>query len=59
MGPLVFGPKRYVDPAINLKEIPEINLFLLTHNHYDHLDTRTLKKIKNKKNIFHIVKIIK
>ena len=30
MGPLIFGPKRYVDPAINLKEIPEINLLLLT-----------------------------
>ena len=35
MGPLIFGPKRYVDPAVDLKEIPEVNLFLLTHNHYD------------------------
>ena len=31
MGPLIFGPKRFVDPAIALKEIPEVNLFLLTH----------------------------
>ena len=23
MGPLIFGPKRFVDPAINLKELPE------------------------------------
>ena len=45
MGPLIFGPKRYVDPAVDLKEIPEVNLFLLTHNHYDHLDYKTNKKI--------------
>ena len=49
MGPLIFGPKRYVDPAIHLKEIPEVNLFLLTHNHYDHLDYRTIKKFPYKK----------
>ena len=49
MGPLVFGPKRYVDPAINLKEIPEVNLFLLTHNHYDHLSTRTIQRFPYKK----------
>ena len=48
-GPLIFGPKRYVDPAIDLKEIPEVNLFLLTHNHYDHLDYRTIKKFPYKK----------
>ena len=48
-GPLIFGPKRYVDPAISLKEIPEVNLFLLTHNHYDHLDYRTMKKFPYKK----------
>ena len=49
IGPLIFGPKRYVDPAINLNEIPEVNLFLLTHNHYDHLDYRTIKKFPYKK----------
>ena len=48
-GPLIFGPKRYVDPAINLEQIPEVNLFLLTHNHYDHLDYRTIKKFPYKK----------
>jgi len=49
MGPWIFGPKRYVDPAVDLNEIPEINLFLLTHNHYDHLDYRTIKKFPYKK----------
>ena len=49
MGPLIFGPKRFVDPAINLNEIPEIDLFLLTHNHYDHLSPRTINRFPFKK----------
>ncbi len=49
MGPLIFGPKRFVDPAINLEELPEVNLFLLTHNHYDHLSTRTIQRFPYKK----------
>ena len=49
MGPLIFGPKRYVDPAVTLKELPEVNLFLLTHNHYDHLSTRTIQRFPYKK----------
>ena len=47
-GPLIFGPKRYVDPAINLNEIPEVNLFLLTHNHYDHQDISTIRSFPYK-----------
>ena len=49
MGPLIFGPKRFVDPAINLNELPKIDLFLLTHNHYDHLSTRTINRFPHKK----------
>ena len=48
-GPLIFGPKRYVEPAIKLNEIPNVDLFLLTHNHYDHLDMSTIRKFPNKK----------
>jgi len=48
MGPWIFGPKRYVDPAVDLKEIPEVYLVLLTHNHYDHLDYKTIKKFPYK-----------
>ena len=42
-GPLIFGPKRYVEPALQLKEIPKIDVFLLTHNHYDHQDMSTIR----------------
>ena len=37
-GPLIFGPDRFTEPALKLNEIPKIDLFLLTHNHYDHQD---------------------
>ena len=43
-GPLIFGPKRFTDPALKLSQLPEINLFLLTHNHYDHQDMMTIRK---------------
>ncbi len=48
-GPLIFGPKRYVPPALNLNQIPEIDLFLLTHNHYDHQDMKTIRRFPFKK----------
>ena len=47
-GPLIFGPKRYVDPAINLSEVPKTDVFLLTHNHYDHLDINAVRNFPHK-----------
>jgi len=47
-GPLIFGPKRFTEPALKLNEIPKINLFLLTHNHYDHQDMTTIRKFPYK-----------
>ena len=43
-GPLIFGPDRFTKPALNLNEIPKTDLFLLTHNHYDHLDKSTIRR---------------
>ena len=43
-GPLIFGPKRYVKTALDLNEIPKTDLFLLTHNHYDHQDMTTIRR---------------
>ena len=43
-GPLLFGPKRFVEPALKLNEIPKTDLFLLTHNHYDHQDMSTIRR---------------
>ena len=43
-GPLFFGPKRFTKPALKLNEIPKTDVFLLTHNHYDHQDMTTIRK---------------
>ena len=43
-GPLIFGPDRFTEPALNLDEIPKTDIFLLTHNHYDHQDMSTIRK---------------
>ncbi len=47
-GPFIFGPKRFTEPALKLNEIPKIDLFLLTHNHYDHQDMMTIRKFPYK-----------
>ena len=39
------GPKRLIPPAILLNELPKIDVVTISHNHYDHLDIRSLKKL--------------
>lgn len=44
--PLQFaGPKRVAAPGVELRDLPPIDVILLSHNHYDHLDIRTLRKL--------------
>ena len=39
------GPKRVTAPAIRFHDLPKIDAVLLSHNHYDHLDLATLKRL--------------
>jgi L-ascorbate metabolism protein UlaG (beta-lactamase superfamily) len=38
--------KRLTSPGIELKEMPDIDIILISHGHYDHLDFATIKKVK-------------
>jgi L-ascorbate metabolism protein UlaG (beta-lactamase superfamily) len=44
--PLAFaGPRRVTEPGIAFADLPGIDLILLSHNHYDHLDLTTLASL--------------
>jgi N-acyl-phosphatidylethanolamine-hydrolysing phospholipase D len=44
--PLWFmGPPRFTPPAIDFDALPPIDVVLQSHNHYDHLDSRTVRRI--------------
>jgi len=39
------GPKRYRQPGIRFEDLPAIDVVLVSHNHYDHLDLPTLARL--------------
>lgn len=46
VSPLYFlGPRRHREPGLRLEDLPKIDCILISHNHYDHLDLPTLKRL--------------
>ncbi|WP_425228505.1 MBL fold metallo-hydrolase [Sphingomonas sp.] len=44
-GPWGLGPRRVAEPGIRFDDLPKIDLVLLSHNHYDHMDLPTLQRL--------------
>ena len=45
--PFDWGSKRFTPPALSFEEMPELDFIVISHNHYDHLDHRTVDMFGN------------
>jgi N-acyl-phosphatidylethanolamine-hydrolysing phospholipase D len=39
------GPRRMVRPAMGYADLPPMDIALISHNHYDHLDEKTVRRL--------------
>ncbi len=39
------GPRRVTAPGMRIEDLPPIHLVLISHDHYDHLDVATVRRI--------------
>ncbi len=44
-GPFGIGPSRVAQPGIAFDDLPRIDLIVVSHAHYDHMDLTTLKRL--------------
>jgi L-ascorbate metabolism protein UlaG (beta-lactamase superfamily) len=49
LGPFTLGIKRLIDVALDLPELPSIDLVLLSHAHMDHFDLPSLRLLENER----------
>jgi len=52
-----FGPRRRREPGVRWEDLPRIDIALLSHNHYDHLDIGTLRRLSDRGQSHYIVPV--
>lgn len=45
LGALTVGPKRFVASPLKISQLPPLDLVLLSHAHFDHMDMATLSRL--------------
>ena len=48
------GPKRFHPPPIGITDLPNIDAVIISHDHYDHLDMRTIQYLSSKETQFFV-----
>ncbi|MGF1694911.1 MBL fold metallo-hydrolase [Vibrio lamellibrachiae] len=46
------GPKRFHESPISIADLPPIDVVIISHDHYDHLDKSAIKDLKEKVKVF-------
>ena len=42
--PFILGPKRYLEPALSIRDVGTPDVIVLSHAHFDHFDRASLRK---------------
>ncbi|GAB1258351.1 MBL fold metallo-hydrolase [Aurantivibrio plasticivorans] len=48
----LFGPKRFHPAPLPIEQLPKIKGIIISHNHYDHLDEETIRRLRNYADFF-------
>jgi L-ascorbate metabolism protein UlaG (beta-lactamase superfamily) len=48
LGPVTIGLRRLVDPALDISDLPKIDVILLSHAHMDHFDLPSLRRLEHR-----------